>query len=51
MVKVNEYLNARALRQNKTFHPLLQAPIELAPQGSEERSLLEKISNHVAARG
>ena len=29
----------------------LQALIELAAQGSEERSLLEKISNHVAARG
>jgi hypothetical protein len=51
VVKVNEYLDARALRQNKIFHQLLQALIELAPQGSEERSLLEKISNHVAARG
>jgi hypothetical protein len=51
VVKVNEYLDARALRQNKVFHQLLQALIELAPQGSEERSLLEKISNHVAARG
>ena len=30
---------------------LLQALIELAAQGSEERSLLEKISNHAAARG
>jgi putative DNA methylase len=51
VMKVNEYLDARALRQNKMFHPLLQALIELAPQGSEERSLLEKISNHVVARG
>ena len=51
VVKVNEYLDARALRQNKIFHQFLQAPIELAPQGSEERALLEKISNHVAARG
>lgn len=31
--------------------PLLQALIELAGQGTEERSLLESISNHVAARG
>jgi adenine-specific DNA methylase len=51
VVKVNDYLDARALRQNKIFHRLLQALIELAPQGSEERSLLEKISNHVVARG
>ena len=51
VVKVNEYLDARALRQNKIFHQLLQALIELAAQGSEERSLLEKISNHVVARG
>ena len=51
VVKVNEYLDARALRQSKIFHQLLQALIELASHGSEERSLLEKISNHVAARG
>lgn len=51
VVKVNEYLDARALRQNKMFHHLLQALIELAPHASEERSLLESISNHVAARG
>jgi len=51
VVKVNEYLDARALRQNKMFHHLLQALIELAPHASEERSLLESISNHVVARG
>lgn len=51
VVKVNEYVDARALRQNKMFHQLLQALIELSPHASEERSLLESISNHVAARG
>ena len=51
VVKVNEYLDARALRQNRMFHHLLQALIELAPHASEERSLLESISNHVVARG
>ena len=51
VVKVNEYLDARALRQNKMFHRLLQALIELAPHASEERSVLESISNHVVARG
>jgi hypothetical protein len=33
------------------FHQLLQALIELAPAGSEERALLESISNHVVGRG
>jgi len=51
VVKVNEYLDQRALRSNHVFHQLLQALIELAPHASEERSLLESISNHVAARG
>ncbi|MCX7017990.1 MAG: DUF1156 domain-containing protein [Candidatus Sumerlaeota bacterium] len=50
-VKVDEYLDDRALRRNNLFHRLLQALIELASAGSEERSLLESISNHVNARG
>jgi putative DNA methylase len=51
VIKVDEYLEAKALRRNALFHQLLQALIELAPGGSEERSLLESISNHVVARG
>jgi putative DNA methylase len=51
LVKVNDYLDARALSKNALFHQLLQALIELAPAGSEERALLESISNHVAAKG
>jgi adenine-specific DNA methylase len=51
VAKVDEYLDARGLRRNALFHQLLQALIELAPAGSEERSLLESISNHVAALG
>jgi putative DNA methylase len=51
MIKVDEYLDARGLRRNALFHQLLQALIELAEGGSEERSLLESLSNHVAARG
>ena len=51
VIKVDEYLEAKALRRNALFHQLLQALVELAPGGSEERSLLESISNHVAARG
>ena len=49
VVKVDAYLDARGLRRNALFHQLLQALIELA--GGEERSLLESISNHVAALG
>jgi putative DNA methylase len=51
VIKVDEYLDARGLRRNALFHQLLQALIELAATGAEERSLLESISNHVAARG
>lgn len=49
--KVDEYLDDCGIRQNKLFHQLLQALIELASAGGEERSLLESVSNHVAARG
>jgi hypothetical protein len=51
VVKVDEYLDDKGLRRNALFHQLLQALIELAPAGSDERALLESISNHVAARG
>ena len=51
VVKVDEYLDLRVLRRNQLFHRLLQALIELAPTGSDERALLESISNHVVARG
>ena len=50
-IKVNEYLDLRGLQQNSLFHPLLQALIELSDEGSDERSLLEALSNHIAARG
>ena len=50
-IKVNEYLDLRGLQQNGLFPPLLQALIELADAGSNERSLLEALSNHIAARG
>lgn len=51
VIKVDEYLETKALRRNALFHQLLQALIELAPAGSEERALLESMSNHVVARG
>jgi len=51
LVRVDEYVDSRALRRDALFHQLLQALIELAPAGTEERSLLESISNHLASRG
>jgi len=50
-VKVDDFLDSKALRRNSLFAQLLQALIELAPGGSEERSILESVSNHVAAKG
>ena len=50
-VKVNNYLDTRGLQSNSLFSQILQALIELAESGSDERSILEAISNHVAARG
>lgn len=49
--KVDEYLDDNGLRRQELFRRLLQSLIELAQHGSEERSLLESISNHIQARG
>jgi hypothetical protein len=51
VAKVDDYLDARGLRKNALFLQLLQALIELAGEGTEERVVLENISNHLAARG
>jgi len=50
-IKVDDYLDSRGLNRNALFNQILQALIELAASGSDERSLLESLSNHVAARG
>jgi adenine-specific DNA methylase len=49
--KVDGYLDGNGLRRQELFKRLLQSLIELSPHGSEERSLMESISNHVGARG
>ena len=49
--KVDEYLDSNGLRRQELFKRLLQSLIELSPHASEERSLLESISNHIQARG
>jgi hypothetical protein len=50
-IKVDDYLDSKGLRGNQLFHQLLQALIELAEHGSEERSILESLSNHIGAAG
>lgn len=49
--KVDEYLDSNGLRRHELFKRLLQSLIELSPHASEERSLLESLSNHVQAKG
>ena len=51
VVKVREYLEEYGLMENQTFHKVLQAVIELAKEGDEERSILESISNFVSGKG
>ena len=50
-VKVDDYLDTRGLPRSALFNQILQALIELADVGSDERSILEALSNHIAARG
>ena len=50
-VKVDDYLDTRGLPRSALFHRILQALIELAESDSEERSLLEALSNRAADRG
>ena len=50
-VRVNEYLDSRGLQRNALFHQILQALIELSAAGSDERAVLEALSNHAAAYG
>jgi len=49
--KVDEYLDDNGLRRHELFKRLVQSLIELSNGGSEERSLLESLSNHVQAKG
>ena len=51
VVPVDTYLDRRGLRRNALFPPLLQALIELAEAGSQERAILESLSNHLQIRG
>ena len=45
--RVDRYLDARGLWRHELFARVVQALIELAEAGSEERALLESIQNHL----
>ena len=47
---VNAYLTEHGLRENDLFKSVVQALIEISPQGSDERSLLETIMNYEAGQ-
>ena len=49
-VKVDSYLSDRGLQRNTLFNQILQALIELAEEASDERSVLEALSNHLATQ-
>lgn len=49
--KVDEYLDDNGLRRQELFKRLLQSLIELSSAGSEERILMESLSNHIQAKG
>ena len=49
--KVDDYLDTRGLKRNALFAQLLQALIELALSGSEERSILRSSRTIIASRG
>ena len=49
--RVDDYLDSQGLQRNALFHQILQALIELADAGPDERAILEALSNHAAAHG
>jgi adenine-specific DNA methylase len=49
--KVDEYLDEHGMRRHELFKRLVQSLIELSERGSDERSLLESLSNHIGAKG
>ena len=49
--RVDRYLADRGLWRYELFGRVVQAVIELAPEGSEERAILESIQNHLQGRG
>lgn len=48
--KVDVYLDDNVLRGNELFGRVIQTLIELSVRGSDERSILESLSNHLGAK-
>ena len=49
--RVDRYVEERGLWRHELFARVVQAVIELAGEGSEERAILESIQNHLQGRG
>ena len=49
--RVDGWLEARGLWRHELFARVVQAVIELAMGGSEERAVLESIQNHLRTHG
>ena len=49
--RVNTYLDDRGLWKHDLFAAVVQAVLELAERGSEERQLLESVQNHLRGGG
>ncbi len=49
--RVDSYLGARGLWDNSLFERVVQAVLDQAPPGSDERSLLEWVQKHLGAKG
>ena len=49
--RVDAYLEERGLWKHELFASVIQAVLELAERGSDERGLLEKIQNHLRGGG
>ena len=47
LARVNQYLDARGLGKSEVFASVVQAVLEMAAPGPEERSTLEKLQNHL----
>ena len=43
---ISAYITEHGLRENKLFRSVVQALVEMSPQGSDERALLETIINY-----
>ena len=50
LARINEFLDARGLRKSDVFASVVQAVLEMAAPGSDERSILEKLQNHLGRR-